>query len=178
MSRVGKKPIPIPDGVTVSVEKGNVAVKGPKGELSRSIPPNVELNVTDGTIHVVPFSDDRKVVAMQGLTRSLVANMVTGVAEGFQRVLEIVGVGYRVDLQGDVLTLAVGYSQPVTYTLPEGITASVEKTKLTLSGIDKELLGATAATIRGFRKPEPYKGKGIKYAEERIRRKVGKAGAK
>jgi len=178
MSRVGKKPIPIPEGVTVSVEKGNVAVKGPKGELSRPIPPNVELNVTDGTIHVVPFSDDRKVVAMQGLTRSLVANMVTGVAEGFQRMLEIVGVGYRAELQGNVLTLAVGYSQPVTYKLPDGITASVEKTKLTLRAIDKELLGATAATIRAFRKPEPYKGKGIKYAEERIRRKVGKAGAK
>ncbi len=178
MSRVGKKPIPVPDGVTISVEKGNVAVKGPKGELSRPIPPNVELSVADGTIHVVPFSDDRKVVAMQGLTRSLVANMVTGVAQGFQRVLEVVGVGYRVDLQGDVLTLAVGYSQPVTYTLPQGIAASVEKNRLTLTGIDKELLGATAATIRGFRKPEPYKGKGIKYAEERIRRKVGKAGAK
>jgi large subunit ribosomal protein L6 len=164
--------------VDISLQGGDVTVKGPKGVLSRPVPPNVELKVTDGTIHVIPASDDRKIVAMQGLTRSLVANMVTGVDRGFQRVLEIVGVGYRVDLKGDVLTFNVGYSQPVTYKLPKGITAVVEKTRLTLAGIDKELLGATAATIRGFRKPEPYKGKGIKYAEERIRRKVGKAGAK
>ena len=178
MSRVGKKPIPIPDGVDISLQGGDVTVKGPKGVLSRPIPPNVELKVTDRTVHVIPSSDDRKVVAMQGLTRSLVANMVTGVDRGFQRILEIVGVGYRVDLKGDVLTFALGYSQPVIYKLPKGIAAIVEKTRLTLTGIDKELLGATAATIRGFRKPEPYKGKGIKYAEERIRRKVGKAGAK
>ena len=178
MSRVGKKPIPIPDGVDVSLKKGNITVKGPKGVLSRPVHEDVVVNIADGAVHVTPSGKDRKVVALQGLMRSLIANMVTGVADGFQRVLEIVGVGYRVEVKADVLTFAIGYSQPVVYKLPKGITASVEKTKLTLAGIDKELLGATAATIRSFRKPEPYKGKGIKYAEEHIKRKVGKAGAK
>ncbi len=116
--------------------------------------------------------------AIQGLTRTLVSNMITGVTQGFERVLEIIGVGYRVELNSNVLTFALGYSQPVVYHLPDGITATVGKSRVVLAGIDKEVLGSTAAIIRGFRKPEPYKGKGIKYVEERIRRKVGKSGAK
>jgi large subunit ribosomal protein L6 len=139
---------------------------------------NVDLKVEDGAIRVTVSGNDKKTSALLGLSRTLVANMVHGVTQGFQRVLEIVGVGYRVDLKSNVLTFALGYSHPVVFNLPEGIEASVEKTKVVLSGIDKELLGATAAKIRSFRKPEPYKGKGIKYAEEHIRRKVGKTGAK
>jgi len=127
---------------------------------------------------VVPAVDSRKALAIQGLTRTLVANMIEGVTKGFERGLEIVGVGYRVEMKSNVLTFALGYSHPVVYKLPDGITASVDKSKVVLSGIDKELLGETAAKIRSFRRPEPYKGKGIKYAEERIRRKVGKTGAK
>jgi large subunit ribosomal protein L6 len=138
----------------------------------------VELTVKDGVLRVTPSGSSKRSGAIQGLTRTLVANMITGVTRGFERVLEIHGVGYRVDLKSNVLTLSLGYSHPVVYKLPEGVSASVEKTRIVLSGIDKELLGSTAATIRGFRKPEPYKGKGIKYAEERIRRKVGKSAAK
>jgi len=178
MSRVGKQPIPIPDSVKISYEGRKLTVDGPKGVLSRQIHDDVKLSVKDGFVCVVPSSENKGVAAIQGLTRSLVANMVRGVAHGFERTLEILGVGYRVELKSNVLTFALGYSHPVVYSLPDGITASVTKTKVVLSGIDKELLGATAATIRGFRKPEPYKGKGIKYAEERIKRKVGKAGAK
>jgi large subunit ribosomal protein L6 len=129
-------------------------------------------------VQINPIREDKKSVALQGLTRTLVANMVEGVTRGFERVLEIVGVGYRVELKSNVLTLALGYSHPVVYTLPDGISAAVDKNKVTLSGVDKELLGATAAKIRSFKKPEPYKGKGIKYIEEQIKRKVGKTGAK
>lgn len=178
MSRVGKRPVPIPDGVEVSFKGHKVNVKGPKGSLSRVMHDNVDLKVEDGAIRVTVSGNDKKTSALLGLSRTLVANMVHGVTQGFQRVLEIVGVGYRVDLKSNVLTFALGYSHPVVFNLPEGIEASVEKTKVVLSGIDKELLGATAAKIRSFRKPEPYKGKGIKYAEEHIRRKVGKTGAK
>jgi large subunit ribosomal protein L6 len=178
MSRVGKRPVSIPDGVEVSYEGRKLSVKGPKGALSRSIHDDIELAIRDGVIHVTESGNGKKTRAIQGLTRTLVANMIHGVTQGFERILEIVGVGYRVSLKSDVLTFALGYSHPIVYSLPSGITASVDKSRVVLSGIDKQLLGATAATIRGFRKPEPYKGKGIKYAEERIRRKVGKTGAK
>lgn len=178
MSRVGKRPIPIPDGVKVTYEARKLSVKGPKGDLSRSIHDSIELNIQDGFIHIAPTAKGKRAGAIHGLTRTLVANMVTGVTEGFERVLEIAGVGYRVDSKADILTFALGYSHPVVYKLPDGITASVAKNRVVLTGTDKELLGAAAATIRGFRVPEPYKGKGIRYTEERIRRKVGKSGAK
>jgi large subunit ribosomal protein L6 len=178
MSRVGKRPVPIPDKVKVDFKGRTLSVKGPKGDLSRVIDDDVKLAVKDGLVHVISSGNSKKTTALQGLTRTLVANMVTGVTQGFERVLEIVGVGYRVDLKSNILTFVIGYSHPVVYRLPDGITASVGKNRVVLAGIDKELLGSTAATIRGFRKPEPYKGKGIKYAEERIRRKVGKSGAK
>ena len=178
MSRVGKRPIPIPDSVKVTYEGQTLTLKGPKGALARPIHEDVALSVKDNLIRVTPAANGKKAMAMQGLTRTLVANMITGVTQGFQRVLEINGVGYRVDLKSDVLTLTLGYSHPIAYKLPEGITASVEKSRITLDGIDKELLGSVAASIRAFRKPEPYKGKGIKYVEERLRRKVGKSGAK
>jgi len=178
MSRVGKRPIPIPDKVKVDFKGRTLSIKGPKGDLSRVIHRDIELTVKDSLIHVVSSGNSKKTMALQGLTRTLAANMVTGVTEGFERVLEIIGVGYRVDLKSNVLTFVIGHSHPVVFKLPEGITASVGKNRVVLAGIDKELLGSTAATIRSFRKPEPYKGKGIKYAEERIRRKVGKSGAK
>ena len=178
MSRVGNQPIPIPDGVKVTYNSRSLKVKGPKGELSRDIHPNVDLGVNDDFINVIP-SGVKQARAMQGLTRTLVANMMVGVTQGFERGLEVIGVGYRVDLKANVLTLTLGYSHPVVYKLPEGISASVDKkNRIVLSGIDKELLGATAATIREFRRPEPYKGKGIKYIEEQIRRKVGKSAGK
>lgn len=178
MSRVGKRPIPIPDDVSVAYDSHRLKVKGPKGELSRLIHADVDLGVKEGFIHVIPSGKMKRVRALQGLTRTLVANMMVGVTHGFQRVLEVNGVGYRVDLKSNVLTLSLGFSHPVTYRLPEGISASVEKNRIVLSGIDKELLGATAASIRRFRGPEPYKGKGIKYVEENIKRKAGKSVAK
>lgn len=178
MSRVGKRPVPIPDSVNVSCEGRNLTVNGPKGDLSRLIHGDAELNIEDGFVNVTVSGENKKASAIQGLTRTLVMNMILGVTQEFERVLELIGVGYRVDLKSNVLTFALGYSHPVVYKLPDGITASVDKSRVVLRGIDKELLGATAAIIRGFRKPEPYKGKGIKYAEERIRRKVGKSGAK
>ena len=178
MSRVGNQPIPIPDGVKVTYNSRSLKVKGPKGELSRDIHPNVDLGVNDDFINVIP-SGMKQARAMQGLTRTLVANMMVGVTQGFERGLEVIGVGYRVALKENVLTLTLGYSHPVVYKLPEGISASVDKkNRIVLFGIDKELLGTTAATIREFRRPEPYKGKGIKYVEEQIRRKVGKSAGK
>lgn len=177
MSRIGKKPIHIPAGVTVDLAAGSISVKGPKGELSRSIPETVLVSMDADTVHVAPVESQRRDTAMQGLYRTLISNMVDGVAKGFSKVLEINGVGYRADVKGSMLNLALGYSHPVEYPLPEGITVEVEKqTRLTVSGIDKELVGATAAKIRSFREPEPYKGKGIKYADERILRKAGKTG--
>jgi large subunit ribosomal protein L6 len=179
MSRVGKRPIPIPESVQVTYDSRSLKVKGPKGELSRIINPDVDLAVKDDVIHVIPSGNMKQAKAIQGLTRTLVANMVVGVTQGFERGLEVNGVGYRVDLKSNVLTLTLGFSHPVVYKLPEGISASVhKKTKIVLSGIDKELLGATAATIRELRRPEPYKGKGIKYVEEQIRRKAGKSAGK
>lgn len=177
MSRIGKKPIAIPSGVKVALSGAVINVEGPKGKLSRPLHESVAVEVAADQINVAPGAVAG--TALQGLTRTLIANMVEGVTKGYERVLEISGVGYRADLQGKVLNLSLGYSHPINYPLPEGISAEVEKqTKITLRGIDKELLGATAAKIRSFREPEPYKGKGIKYAEERILRKAGKTGKK
>ncbi len=179
MSRVGRRPIPIPDSVKVTYDSRWLKVKGPKGELSRVIHPDVDLGVKDDFIHVIPSGKMKQSKAIQGLTRTLVANMIAGVTQGFERGLEVSGVGYRVDLKSNVLTLTLGYSHPVVYKLPEGISAFVDKkNRIVLSGIDKELLGRTAADIRELRRPEPYKGKGIRYVEEQIRRKVGKSAGK
>lgn len=179
MSRVGKKPIPIPDKVKVVFTAEGVVVQGPKGELRRVVPPQLSIQVEENLVTVHPLEEGKKVKALFGLFRTLLANMIKGVADGFERVLEIQGVGYRAELQGDQLIFNLGYSHPVPFPLPEGISAQVEKqTKLILRGIDRDLLGLTAARIRRFRPPEPYKGKGIKYQEEKIRRKVGKTGSK
>jgi len=177
MSRIGKLPISLPAGVKVEKKGQIVKVQGPKGSLEKSFPDGVEIAVEQDSIIVSPGKASPKASAYYGLTRSLLANMVKGVSEGFERVLEINGVGYRVTVQGKKLNFSLGYSHPVEYELPEGTTAEVEKqTVLTLKGADKELLGSIAAKIRSFRGPEPYKGKGVKYAEERIVRKAGKTG--
>jgi len=178
MSRIGKKPIAIPSGVKVVQSGTTLNVKGPNGELTRTLCDVVNVQVdVDQIVCTVP--EGRNGGAMQGLTRTLIANMVEGVTKGFQKVLEINGVGYRAELKGPMLNLALGYSHPIEYPLPAGISAEVEKqTKITVKGIDKELVGATAAKIRSFREPEPYKGKGIKYSDERIIRKAGKTGKK
>lgn len=180
MSRIGQKPVPIPSGVKVQVEGGLVRVQGPKGTLTQPIPLGLRAAVDGGKVLIARQGDDRRVRALHGLARALVANMVAGVTEGFQKKLEIVGIGYRAQPQGRNLQLSLGYSHPVVFPLPEGITAEVDKqTLITLRGADKALLGETAARLRTLRKPDPYKGKGIKYADEVIRRKVGKkAGAK
>jgi large subunit ribosomal protein L6 len=178
MSRIGKKPIEVPAGVKINIDGRAIKVEGPKGRLERVVTDQVEVKLEAEQLLVNPL-DEKKGTALQGLTRALLANMVEGVTKGFIRVLEINGIGYRAELQGSTLNLALGYSHPIAYPLPQGIAAEIEKqTKITLSGIDKELVGATAAKIRSFRPPEPYKGKGIKYAGERILRKAGKTGAK
>ena len=174
MSRVGRKPIEIPKGVTVTVSAAEMSAKGPKGELRRSIPPGVGVKVDGGKALVSRSGGD---AAVHGLGRALLNNMILGVSAGFRRVLEINGVGYRAEVQGQKIAFTLGYSHPIQYPLPAGIKASIEKNVLTLEGPDRELLGETAARIRRLRKPEPYKGKGIKYLEEVIERKVGKTGA-
>jgi large subunit ribosomal protein L6 len=180
MSRIGKKPVSIPPGVKVALDRQTVTVEGPRGRLAYEVPPSLSIRVDGGVLTVARSSDHRNVRALHGLSRSVIANMVQGVHQGFERKLEIVGIGYRAQLQGRNLQLALGYSHPVVFALPEGIQADVERqVAITLRGADKALLGQTAANLRGLRKPDPYKGKGIKYAEEQIRRKVGKkAGAK
>lgn len=179
MSRVGKKPIAIPEKVKVTYKNGELSVQGQKGELSRSIHPAVTIKIKDGELSVEPLKSDKNSQALRGLTRSLVMNMVTGVDSGFARVLEINGIGYRAEVKGRNLVLMLGYSHPVNFSLPDGISASVERNNIIkLEGIDKEVLGQTAASIRRLRPPEPYKGKGIKFAEEYIRRKAGKTGTK
>jgi len=180
MSRIGKMPIEIPDKVKISISGPTVKVEGPKGKLEKSfVPPDVTIEQSGKILNVVPKTQERTHRALQGLTRSLLNNMVLGVTKGFTRELEINGVGYRAEVSGKVLTMTLGYSHPVVFPLPEGISAAVDakQVKITLSGIDKELLGQTAANLRAKKPPEPYKGKGIKYAEEKIRRKEGKAGA-
>lgn len=179
MSRIGKKPIPLPQEVKVQVTPSTLTVSGPLGTLSRPLPPRVTLEVKDAQILVKPVDDSRQSKAYWGLARTLVDNMVTGVSQGFTRALELVGTGYKVESKGDSLVFSIGYSNPVVFPLPMGITATVEKaTRLTLRGADKELLGQTAANIRSLRPPDVYKGKGIRYAGEVLRRKVGKAGAR
>ena len=179
MSRVGKKPVIIPKGVKASFDGGILTIKGPKGELSRSIHHNVKLDISDSQIILSIEDDSKGSKSLYGLFRSLIANMALGVSEGFKKTLEIIGIGYRVEISGNKLVFNLGYSNPIDYDVPEGIEAKIDKKNmLTLSSIDKELLGVTAAKIRSLRYPEPYKSKGIKYLEERIRRKAGKAGAK
>lgn len=179
MSRVGNKPIPVPDKAKISYEGRILTVKGAKGTLTREIHPAVELDFTEGQIQVRPVSTDRKTRALQGLFRSLVNNMIVGVDKGFERVLEIHGIGYRASTSGKSIEFNLGFSHPINFELPEGIQANVDKNNvIRLTSHDKELLGQTAAAIRRLRPPEPYKGKGVKYAEERIQRKAGKAGAK
>ncbi len=179
MSRIGKMPIAIPSGITVSVAENNkVTVKGPKGELSRVLPSQMTIKQEDGSITVERPDDEKENRALHGLTRTLINNMVVGVSEGYTKTLEINGVGYRAAKQGKTLTLNLGYSHPVVMEDPEGIETKVEDNKIVVSGIDKEKVGQYAAVIRDKKRPEPYKGKGIKYIDEVIRRKVGKTGKK
>jgi large subunit ribosomal protein L6 len=179
MSRVGKKPIAIPEKTQLDYKNRVLTVQGPKGSLTQEIHPAVELKIEDGSVTVELQKEDKKSNAIRGMVRSLVANMITGVDQGFERVLEIHGIGYRAEAKGDSLLLNLGYSHPIDFKLPQGIAAVVERNNvIKLSGIDKQQLGQAAASIRALRPPEPYKGKGIKYAEEMIRRKAGKAGTK
>ena len=180
MSRIGRKPIGIPQGVTVHVDGAVVRAEGPKGRLAQTVPPGISARIDHEQLVLTRDTDARTARALHGLARSLVANMVTGVSAGFERRLEIVGIGYRAQMQGKNIQLALGYSHPIIFSLPDGITAEVDRqTAVTLRGADKALLGQTAARLRELRKPDPYKGKGIRYAGEVVRRKVGKkAGAK
>jgi len=179
MSRVGKKPITIPDKTKISYKDRVITVQGEKGTLVRTIHPSIDLKMEDGFIGVNIVNNERAGGPLQGLTRSLVANMITGVTSGFERVLQINGIGYRAVLQGNTIVFNLGYSHPVNFDLPDGISATVDKNNMIkLFGIDKEKLGLVSAAIRRLRPPEPYKGKGIKYAEEHIQRKAGKTGTK
>jgi large subunit ribosomal protein L6 len=179
MSRIGRLPISLPSTVQVSVSDGSVEVQGPKGKLALQVHPTIRVGVEEGKVVCERPTDQKSHRALHGLTRALLANMIRGVTEGFRKKLELVGVGYRAQVQGQVLTLSLGYANPVVYVLPPDVQATVEQqTVITISGINKQRVGAVAAKIRSFRPPEPYRGKGIKYADERIRRKAGKAGAK
>ncbi|MCR5651134.1 MAG: 50S ribosomal protein L6 [Lachnospiraceae bacterium] len=179
MSRIGKMPIAISSGITVSIAENNkVTVKGPKGELSRVLPSQMTIKQEDGKVTVERPDDEKENRALHGLTRTLINNMVVGVSDGYSKTLEINGVGYRAAKQGKTLTLNLGYSHPVVMEDPEGIETKVEDNKIIVSGIDKEKVGQYAAVIRDKKRPEPYKGKGIKYSDEVIRRKVGKTGKK
>lgn len=179
MSRIGKKPITVPAGVTVTVEDNLVKVKGPKGELQRQIVKNMKVTLKDGVITVERPDDEKESMALHGLSRTLINNMVVGVTTGYSKTLEIVGVGYRAAMQGKAINFNLGFSHPCVKEPPAGITFAVpEPTKIVVSGADKELVGAVAAELRTLRLPEPYKGKGIRYIDEHVRRKVGKAGAK
>ncbi len=180
MSRIGKKPIDIPKGVEVSIEGTLIRVKGPKGELSWNFPASMKVELDDGRLVVQRPDDTKQKRALHGLTRSLISNMVKGVSEGYRKELEVVGVGYKADVKGRTVVFSLGYSNPVEFELPEGITAEVDgkarPIKVTLTGIDKQLLGQVAADIRALRPPDSYKGKGIRYAGERLKLKPGKAG--
>jgi large subunit ribosomal protein L6 len=178
MSRIGKLPVAIPKGVSIDIKKNSVVVKGPKGELQRDFPPDIELSQEDGHIVLTRHSNHRSHRAKHGLVRALLNNMVVGVNEGFKRQLFIEGVGYRAALEGNNLVLSLGYSHPIIFEPPVGINFEVDRTgrELAISGIDKELIGELAAQIRRKRPPEPYKGKGVRYVNERVRRKAGKAG--
>jgi large subunit ribosomal protein L6 len=179
MSRIGKLPIAIPDKVNVEVHDHTVTVKGPKGTLTMTAHPLIDVQVKDRQVICGRPSDEKSHKALHGLTRSLIANMVEGVTKGFERKLELSGVGYRASMLGQNVNMSLGYSHPIVFPVPPGIKIEVrDQTQLTVSGLDKQLVGAVAAKLRSFRPPEPYKGKGVKYAEERIRRKAGKTGAK
>jgi large subunit ribosomal protein L6 len=179
MSRIGKRPIEIPKGVTVTLEKGQMTVKGPRGELSRRLHSTMQVKVEDSTITVTRPSEENEHKALHGLTRTLIANMVEGVTAGFRKNLELVGVGYRAETKPFGLQLALGYSHPIQYKAPEGIKlTATAPTAITVEGSNKEVVGQVAAEIRSLRPPEPYKGKGVKYQGEQVRRKAGKAGGK
>lgn len=178
MSRIGKMPVSLPKEVKVASDSSKVEVTGPKGLLTHLLPQGISISVDGGKILVQRANDQRTTKALQGLTRSLVANMVTGVTQGFEKKLEIVGVGFRADLQGSTLKLTLGYSHPVLYPLPKGIKVDIEKqTLLTVKGIDRQQVGIVAAQLRSIKPPEPYKGKGVRYLGDRIRKKVGKTKA-
>ncbi len=178
MSRLGKVPLQVPSGVKVSVEGRRVRAEGPKGKLELELMDGIEVEVGDGSVLVKRRDDSRAQRAAQGLMRSLIGNMIAGVSEGFSKTLEISGVGYRAEVRGKEVHLSLGYSHPIVYQLPEGVSASVERqTVITITGVDRQLVGEVAAGIRKLRPPEPYKGKGIRYSDEQIRRKAGKAGA-
>ena len=177
MSRIGRLPVTVPTGVDVTISGRQVTVKGPKGQLSMELAEPIEIAQNDGVLTVTRPNDEGRVRALHGLSRTLVANIVTGVTEGYSKTLEIVGVGYRVQARGSGVEFSLGYSHPVPVTPPDGVTLRVETpTRLVVEGIDKQQVGEVAANIRKLRKPDPYKGKGVRYAGEQIRRKVGKAG--
>ncbi len=177
MSRIGKVPVPVPAGVDVSIDGAVVTVKGPKGTLTHTVPDPIAVEHSEGAIKVTRPNDERTSRALHGLTRTLISNLVTGVTQGYEKKLEIVGTGYRVVAKGKDLEFALGFSHPVVVSAPQGIEFAVESpTKFSVAGIDKQLVGETAANIRKIRKPEPYKGKGVRYAGEQVRRKAGKAG--
>lgn len=178
MSRIGKLPVEIPSGVTITVDNDVIVVKGPKGELSEATLPNVEVKIEDNQFVVTRKDDEKLSRAQHGLMRALVQNMVTGVTNGFEKKLEVSGVGFKVALQGNKLVLHLGFSHPVEYEAPEGVSLAVDKMTITVSGISKQQVGQVAADIRKFKKPEPYKAKGITYQGEYVIRKAGKAGAK
>lgn len=178
MSRVGKMPISIPSGVDLKIAESVIEVKGPKGTLSLATHPAIAVILENNMLSVNPVEDSRIARQQHGLRRTLLANAVTGVTKGFEKSLEVIGVGYKVNLQGNTIVLSVGYSHPVNFALPDGIQAKVENNKITVSGCDKQVVGEVAAQIRRVRPPEPYKGKGIKYSDETIRRKAGKSGGK
>lgn len=179
MSRIGKRPIDIPKGVAVTLDQGRMTVKGPRGELSRTLHPAMKITVDEGTITVERPSEENEHKALHGLTRTLIANMVEGVTTGFRKHLELVGVGYRAETKPFGLQLALGYSHPIQYKAPEGIKlTATAPTAITVEGSNKEVVGQVAAEIRSLRPPEPYKGKGVKYQGEQVRRKAGKAGGK
>ncbi len=178
MSRIGKKPVSIPAGVTVQAQGQTVNVKGPKGSLSREITKPITVKVEGNVLNVIRPDDSQMAKSLHGLSRTLVANMVDGVTKGYEKKLEIVGVGFKADVQGEILSLNIGFTHIIKFPIPKGVKIAVDKNvNLAISGIDKELVGQTAAKIRSYREPDVYKGKGIKYADEKLRKKVGKAGA-
>ncbi len=178
MSRVGKRPIPVPGGVSVSIRSDAVEVKGPKGSIEQPLPPGVRIEQVDGKLHARPLRDDPGLGKFHGLARSLVANAVQGVSEGFRKELDIVGIGYRAELSGQQVVFQLGYSHPIRFDVPEGIDVAVDKqTHITVSGISRQRVGQVAADIRALRKPDPYKQKGIRYTGETLKKKVGKTGA-
>ena len=180
MSRIGKNPVPIPAGVEVKVDGARLRVKGPKGQIESPIPPSVTAKVLDGRLEFARADEEQTSRALHGLTRALAANAVAGVTKGFVRELDIVGVGFRAEVKGKAVQFALGYSHPIVFPIPDGITIAIDPkaNRITVSGIDKQKVGQTAAEIRSLRVPDPYKAKGIKYSDETIRRKVGKAGGK